>query len=86
MEKMRSKLTKYLEPLLEVPSVDKYQWWFGLILDPLYVNELTYVRRLHEIENVDTRTIINEIMPKFYNYIVAAELAGKPDIEKPCCD
>ena len=47
------------------------------MLETLYVNELTYVRKLHEIETVDTRTIINEMMPKFYDYIVAEELAEK---------
>ena len=47
----------------------------ALILDPGYVNELMYVRKLHKIETVDTRTILNEMMPKFYYYIVTAELA-----------
>ena len=42
------------------------------MLGPRYVNELTDVRKLHEIEDVDTRTIINEMLPTFYNYIVAA--------------
>ena len=51
------------------------------MLETLYVNELTYVRKLHEIETVDTRTIINEMMPKFYDYIVAEELEGSPYIE-----
>ena len=32
-------------------------------------------RKLHEIDTVDTRTIINEMMPKFYDCIVASELA-----------
>ena len=39
---------------------------------------MTDVRKLYEIETVDTSTIINEIMPKFYDYIVAAELAENP--------
>ena len=30
---------------------------------------------MHEIETVDTRATINEMMPKFYDYIVEAELA-----------
>ena len=33
-ENMKSKLAKYLDPLLEVPSVDKYHWCFALILYP----------------------------------------------------
>ena len=32
------------------------------------------LRKLHEIENFDTKTIVNEMMRKFYDYIVAAEL------------
>ena len=48
------------------------------MLYPRYVNELTDVRKLHEIYTFDTRTIINEMMPKFYDYIVASELAENP--------
>ena len=44
----------------------------------LYFNQFMGVIKLHEIETVDTRTIINEIMPKFYYYIVAEELAKTP--------
>ena len=74
-ENVKIKLYNYLEPLLEVPSADKYHWQFSLILDPHYVKELTYVRKLHEIETVDTSTIINELMPKFYDCIAVIELA-----------
>ena len=45
------------------------------MLDPPYVNKLTDIRDLNEVETVDTRTIINEMMPNFYDCIVAAELA-----------
>ena len=55
---VRSKMARYLEPLLHVPSSDKYHWWFALILDLHYMNELLNVRELHEIESVDTRDII----------------------------
>ena len=53
------KLAKYLEPLLEVPSSDKYHWWYSLMIDPRNVNELTDVRKLHEIDTVYTMTTIN---------------------------
>ena len=43
-----------------------------------YVEKLVDVRDLHEIDTVDTRNIINEMMPKFYDYIVAAELDENP--------
>ena len=33
---------------------------------------------MYEIESFETRAIIREIMPKFYDYIVAAELSEKP--------
>ena len=33
---------------------------------------------MHEIETVDTRTIINEMMPKFYDYVVAEKLSENP--------
>ena len=42
------------------------------MLNPRYVNELMDFIKLHEIETVEKRTIINEMMPKFYDYIVAA--------------
>ena len=74
-EIVKSKLAKYPEPLLEVLSADKYHWWFASMLDQHYVNELTDVRKLHEIETADTRTIINEMMPKFYDCVVAVDLA-----------
>ena len=38
---------------------------------------------MHEMETVDTRTIINEMMPKFYDYIVAEKLAENPYIVPP---
>ena len=58
-ENVKNKLAKYLELLLEVPSADKYQWWFDLMPNPRYVDEFTDVIKLHEIETVDTSTIIN---------------------------
>ena len=54
---VKIKLAKYLEPLLHVPSPDKYDRWFSLILDPHYVNGLIDVRSLNEIYYVDTRSI-----------------------------
>ena len=73
-ENVKSKLDNYLDSLLGVPSEDKYHWCFSLKLYPRYVNEFTNVGKLNEIETVGTSTIINEIMPKFYDYIMAAEL------------
>ena len=53
------------------------------MLDPPYVNKLTDIRDLNEVETVDTRTIINEMMPNFYDCIVAAELAENTYTESP---
>ena len=50
---------------------------------PRYINELRYVRKLREIETVETSTIINETMPKYYDYIVAAQLVEKPYTAPP---
>ena len=58
-ENVKRKLAKYVETLLEVTSAENYHWWFYFITNPRYVNEFIYVRKLHEIETVDTRTIIN---------------------------
>ena len=77
-ENVNIKLAKYLEPLLEVPSADQFHWWFFLMIDTKYVNESKDVIKMHEIETVDTRTIMNEMMPNLYDYIVAAYLAENP--------
>ena len=80
---MQRKLARYLEPVLHMSLSDHYHWWFALISDPIYANELTYVKALHEIESVETRYIVLEIMLKLYNYIVDAELDGTPDTAPP---
>ena len=61
-----------------MPSANKYHWWFDLILDPRYVNEFTNVKKLHEIDTIDIRTIINKMIPKFHDYIVVVELEETP--------
>ena len=53
------------------------------MLNPRYVNEFTDVRKLHEIYSFYTRTIINEMVPKFYDYIVAADLSENPYTAPP---
>ena len=47
------------------------------------MNELTDVGELHESDSVDTRPIVLEIMPKLYDYIVAAELSKTPYTAPP---
>ena len=70
-ETVKRKLAKYLDPLLKATPADKYHYWFDLMLNPRYANYLTGVGKLYEIDTFDTRTIINKIMPNFYDYIVA---------------
>ena len=53
------------------------------MLYPRYVNGFTDITKMHEIETVDTMNIINEIIPKFYDYIVAAELSENPYTAPP---
>ena len=53
------------------------------MLNPSYDDVLTDVRKMHEIETFDIRIIINEMMPKFYDYIVVAELVENPYIATP---
>ena len=80
---VKSKLAKYLEPLLHVPQLDKFHWYFYLLLDPRYVNEFTNVRALHEIDSSETMSIVLEIMPNFYDQIVAEKLAENPYTAPP---
>ena len=47
------------------------------------VNELTDFIKLHEIETIDTRTITNEMIPKFYYYIKALEFSENPYTAPP---
>ena len=72
---VKSKMKKHLKTLLNVPSLDKCHWQFALILDPSYMNKLADMRELHEIYSVDTRSIVLESMPNFYDYIMAAKLS-----------
>ena len=53
------------------------------MIEPWYVNEFTYNRKLHEIKTVDTGIIINEMMPTFYDYILAEELVEYPYTAPP---
>ena len=80
---VKSKLENYLEPLPCVSLSEKYHWWFSIILYPLCVNEFSDVSELHGIESLDITSIVLEIMPKLYDYIVASELAENPYTAPP---
>ena len=41
--------------------------------------ELMYIKTFHQIENVNTKTLFQQMMTKLYEYIMAAELAVNPN-------
>ena len=48
-------------------------------MDPRYVMELKDIKTFYQSENVDTKTPVQKIMPKFYEYITDAELDVNPN-------
>ena len=41
--------------------------------------ELKDIKTFHQSKNIDTKVLVQKIMPKFYEYIMAAELAVHPN-------
>ena len=72
---VKDKFTNVCAPLLKIPSSTKYHYWFSLLLDPQYVMELKNINTFHQSENVDTKTLVQKMMLKFYEYIMAAGLS-----------
>ena len=70
--RVNDKLTNLLAPQLQIPAPTKYHYRFDIFLDPWYVMELKDIKTFHQSENVDTKTLFQKIMPKFYEYIMAA--------------
>ena len=81
--KMRSRvkenLINFLAPLIQIPGPTKYHYWFTHFLEPCYVMELTDIKSFHRIKHIDTKLLVQQMMPKFYEYIMAAELAVHPN-------
>ena len=81
--KMRSQVkenfTNILALLLQIPSPKQYHYFFALFLDPRYVMELTNTKSSHQSKHIDTKVLVQQMMPKFYEYIMAAELAVHPN-------
>ena len=69
---VKDKLTNVLAPMLQIPAPKKYQCWFALLLDPWYVMETTDINTFHQGDNVDTITLFQKMITKFYEYIMAA--------------
>ena len=63
---VKDKLNNALVPLLKIPARKKYHYWFALLLDPRYVMALKDIKTFHQSENVDTKTLVQHMIPKFY--------------------
>ena len=81
--KMRSwvkdKFTNVLAPLLQIPAPAKYHYWFALFLNPRYVMELMDIKSFHQSKHIDNKVLVQQMTPKLYEYIMAAELAFHPN-------
>ena len=52
---------------------------FALLLNPWYVTELTDIKTFHQSKNIDTKVLAQMMTPKFYEYIMAEEIAVHPN-------
>ena len=66
MSRVKYELTNVLAPLFQITSPTKYHYWFALFLDPRYVMELKDIKTFHQIKNVDTKVLVQNMIPKFY--------------------
>ena len=41
--------------------------------------ELKYINNFHQSKNIDTKILVQNMMPNLYEYIMAAELAVHPN-------
>ena len=77
--RLKEKLTNILAPLFKIPAATKYHYWFTIFLDPGYATDLKDINTYHQSENVDTKIIVQQMMPKFYEYIMAEEISVNPN-------
>ena len=77
--RVKEEITNVLAPLLQMTAPTKYHYWFAFFLDPRYVMELTDIKYFHQSKHIDTKVLLQNMMPKFYEYIMAAELAVHPN-------
>ena len=77
--RVKDKLTNFLAPLLQIPEPTKYHYWFALFLYPRYVMELKYIKTFHRSKNIDTKVLVQKMIPKLYEYIMAAEISFHPN-------
>ena len=77
--RVKEKITNVLAWLFQIPEPKKYHYWFNLFLEPRYVMELTDIKYFHQSKHIDTKVLVQQMIPKFYEYIMAAELAVHPN-------
>ena len=77
--RVKENITNVLALLLQILAPTKYHYWFALLLDPRYVMELADIKSFHQSKNIDTKVLVQQMMPKFYEYIMDVELAVHPN-------
>ena len=60
------KITNVLAPLLKNTAPTKYHYWFDIFLDPRYVMDIKYIKTFHQSKNIDTKVLVQKMMPKLY--------------------
>ena len=61
--RVQYKLANVLTKMLGVPASTRYHFWFALFLDPRYVMDRKDIKTFHQRENLDTKTIVQQMMP-----------------------
>ena len=77
--RVKENLINVLAPLIQILEPTKYHYCFALFLDPCYVMELTDIKSFHQSKHIDTKVLVQQMMPKFYEEIMAAELSVHPN-------
>ena len=66
ISQVKYKITNVLAPLLQIPEPTTYHYWFALFLDPRFAMELKDIKTFHQSKNVDTKVLVQKMMPNLY--------------------
>ena len=77
--RVKDKLANVLATLPQIPAPIKYHYRFALFLDPRYVMELKDIKTFHQSKNIDTKVLVQKMIPNFYEYIMVSELDAHPN-------
>ena len=77
--RVKDNITNVLAKMLQILAPKKDHYWFALFLEPQYVMELKDFKNFYQSKNVDTKVLDQKTMPKFYEYIMDAELYVHPN-------